>query len=173
MGFQDNSSAERAKASKRRGRIVTLDELAEITGHQDRVLRRMINEGMPVHENKGPGAGNGYRFDTAQVIHWFVFRAEEKAKGPEMVTQEEAKTRKLLAQAEMEEIKVARTKGELLPKNETRQLMADVVLKSRARLLVLPNKMAPMVVGIGDVAEIETRLNGQVREALDELSKLG
>lgn len=69
--------------------------------------------------------------------------------------------------AEFEERKLA---GDLLEKAEVSagwQRMAGTI---RARLLVLPAKIAPLVIGLESIAEVEAVIADAIHEALRELS---
>ncbi|MBK7082273.1 MAG: hypothetical protein IPH55_16630 [Betaproteobacteria bacterium] len=72
--------------------------------------------------------------------------------------------------AEMEELKMAGKLAEVAKFDETLQKLAANV---RAAFVSLPSKLAPSLVGLESVAEIEAELTRAVYEALAELSGHG
>ena len=72
--------------------------------------------------------------------------------------------------AEMEERKLAGELAEVALFDATLQKLAANV---RAKLISLPSKVAPSLVGLETVAEIEAELSSAVWEALAELSSHG
>ena len=80
------------------------------------------------------------------------------------------RARLIKAQAEALEMDNAITRGEYLPKKMVRSWIQRMVLACRAKLIALPTKTAPRVVGCSSVAEIEALLTKGIHEALDELA---
>lgn len=156
-----NIQAEMAKANKRRGRVVDLPGLAEITGYHGSTLRRFIQDGMPVES----GEGRNRRFDTAKVIWWLEYRH---------LTQEEAgvldaRERRTLAQAELLEIELARKRGEVADLAEVEMAITRAFSDCRARLLALPTKWAPQLKGLEE-GQLQALLDQGIEEALYELT---
>ena len=72
--------------------------------------------------------------------------------------------------AEMEERKLAGELAEVALFDATLQKLAAAV---RAKLLSLPSKTAPLLVGLETVAEIEAELAKSVHDALSDLARHG
>jgi phage terminase Nu1 subunit (DNA packaging protein) len=81
------------------------------------------------------------------------------------------KTRLTSAQADKAELENALRQGELLEATECERLWSAMVASCRARLLAVPNKLAPELAIITDPLVIENRLKSAVYESLWELSK--
>lgn len=142
--------------------------IAELQGVSLPTIDAWVREGMPVAEKGGRGVG--YKFNPAAVTEWRIDRETKKsraAKGKQ--SESELKRRKLAAEADMQELKTALFREELCKQDD---LVADIqndLAKVRARLLAIPNRAAPAVVG-GDEREARKTLTDLIHEALDELS---
>lgn len=83
----------------------------------------------------------------------------------------QAKTRLANEQADRLALQNAKTRGELIPREEVNAMWIDDVAKVRTKLLALPQKLALSLSGVAhqpqDVQDILTR---EIYEALNELS---
>ncbi len=84
-----------------------------------------------------------------------------------------AAERALLARAQREHqaMRNAVLRGELLPRAEVTAAVRTAFGHCRARLLALPSKVAPRIVGLGAAAEVQEVIKGFVYEALAELAE--
>lgn len=73
-------------------------------------------------------------------------------------------------QADAQEMKNAQLRGELIPREDVVVAWQSVIARSRARLLSLPGKAAPLVAGLSSLAEIKELLTDIVHDALAELA---
>src|SRR5689334_14920481 len=83
----------------------------------------------------------------------------------------EARARRERANADLSEMQAARLRGELLPADQVSRAVTGAFARVRARMLSLPTKAAPRVVGKGSLAEVQALLAGYVEEALAELAE--
>ena len=83
---------------------------------------------------------------------------------------DEARTRKINAEAEIAELELQRIKATMCFTADVVKAWESVLHACRAKLLAVPVKMAPVVSGISDTATIKERLEEAIREALDELA---
>lgn len=83
---------------------------------------------------------------------------------------DEARTRKMNADAEIAELELAKIRGTLCLTEDVVKAWETVLHACRAKFLSLPSKMAPVLANVSDTAVIKDHLEGAVREALDELS---
>lgn len=82
---------------------------------------------------------------------------------------EAARIRLTTAQAELAELELAEQRDEVHRASAVMRVWADNVLNAKTKLLAIPVKHAPELVG-KDVQEIKTRLRDAISEALHELS---
>ena len=74
------------------------------------------------------------------------------------------------AQADDREMKNALARRDQITVGEFHLMMTSAFARVRAKLLALPSKMAPLVVGAKDAAEAQAMLRDVVHGALDELA---
>ena len=86
------------------------------------------------------------------------------------LTYDEARTRKVAAEAEIAELDLAKIRGELAPVSEVVKAWEDVLAAMKAKLLALPTKVGPALSAEDDAAVIQSRLEEEIKECLDELS---
>lgn len=86
------------------------------------------------------------------------------------LTYEEARTRKITAEAEIAELELARIRGTLCLTEDVVKAWENVLHACKAKFLSLPTKIAPIVANETDVAIIKDHLEGAIREALAELA---
>jgi hypothetical protein len=107
-------------------------------------------------------------FSTADVIAWSIQR-EKKAKQGDRIDLEEAKRRKLVAEAELAELEAAVKRDELVPIDVVADAVGAEYAAVRAKLLSIPTKLAPILAITSDVEEVRSLLIEKLREALEEL----
>ena len=87
-----------------------------------------------------------------------------------MLTLDEARTRKLTAEAELAEIELAKAKGDLVPTEMVIKAWIDVLSAMKAKLLAIPSKAAPVLAAEDNPGEVQKLLDSELEEALNELS---
>lgn len=83
---------------------------------------------------------------------------------------DEARTRKINAEAEIAELELQRIKATMCFTADVVKAWESVLHACRAKLLAIPTKMAPVVAGTSDTAVIKDRIEEAIREALQELA---
>ena len=89
---------------------------------------------------------------------------------PEYMTYDEARTRKVAAEAAIADLELAKIRGELAIVSAVVSAWEDVLSALKAKLLSIPTKMGPIFAVDDDALSIQDRLERQIRECLDELS---
>ena len=129
-------------------------QFAKLAGVSLTTLANWTRQGMPVNPD---GTINPWL-----AAKWKFSRNEE----PE----DNAAKRKALAEAELKELELQARIGELVRADEVGKVWTGAVARCRSRLLSLPSKAAPRVVGIESLPEVQDFLDSLIREALEELS---
>ena len=83
---------------------------------------------------------------------------------------DEARTRKVNAEAEIAELQLARARGELALVEDVIAAWVDVLAATKAKLMAVPTKTATILATENDPKIIKTELEDQIRECLAELS---
>lgn len=86
------------------------------------------------------------------------------------LTYDEARTRKVAAEAAIAELELAKVRNELVLVGDVVKAWDDVLSAMKAKLLALPTKMGPILSPETDAGIIQKKLEEQIRDCLDELS---
>jgi len=85
-------------------------------------------------------------------------------------TYDEARTRKVNAEAEIAELELKKIKGELVAAEDVVSAWGSVLGVLRTRLTSLPNKAAPLMAAESQAGVCQSILEDLIAEALEELS---
>lgn len=117
------------------------------------------------------------RWNVIEVVRSYIDNLKAKGDEPaESVKSEElrlitARREKTEAEAAAQEMKNAQMRGELLLREDVDAVMTATLARVRARLIGVPSKAAPLVMGLEAPAEAEAVIRKAVYEALKELSE--
>lgn len=140
-------------------KFVTAEFLASERGVTSRQIRNYERKGMP---KAGP---NKYPLDACR--EWIQKFSESGGADPSL---RDAEVRLKTAQAEVQELKLASARGELLPAVLVGALWEKAIGAFKARMLSIPRKSVIRLRGVtGDTAR-EKLLTGMICEALDDLA---
>lgn len=134
--------------------------IAQILQISDRRVRQLEKEGILVkHETEGLY----YIPDCAQRFYEYKLKPAANADlDAEKALHEKAKR-------EMAEIKLAQLRHEMHAAEDIEQVMTDMVITFRNRILGIPSKVAPLVIGLRNIGEIEDIIDEEIRNALTSL----
>lgn len=144
--------------------------VAEAAAHlflSERRFYELLDKG--VVDRAGPGA-----YDLDVVREQYIANLQDVAAGRSAggegldLTAERARVAK--EQADQLEMKNAKERGELLPRDDVHMAVTESFTRVRAKLLALPSKVAPMAFGLGSIAELKDAITRAINEALAELS---
>ena len=135
---------------------VTPAEAAAFIQVPERTFYRLVETGII------PKAGDG-EYILSEVVESY-WRNQFDTEGLKA-----AQTRLTTAQAELKELELAETRGELHRASAIAKVWADNVLNAKKKLLAIPTKIPPMLVG-QDVQTIRKKLEEEIKEALRELA---
>lgn len=154
-----------------RPKTIPLKEFADDHGLTLRRIQQWIAEGMPYREVSG-----ARRVVRADANRWVREREREqeretvmKAIAPSSL--EEAEKRKAIADAQLAELKLERERGNLIPLALHGERLARILERVRARLVAIPGKVAPQLIGVETAPAAQALVNDAVSEALEELSR--
>jgi hypothetical protein len=84
---------------------------------------------------------------------------------------DEARTRKVNAEAEIAELELKKIHGELVNADDVVTAWTDVLGSVKSRLLSIPTKAAPVVAAESNAGLCQSIIEDLITEALDELSR--
>lgn len=165
------NAANEAVEERRTGRVVPVREITNVFGFSVSAIEGFIREGLPLAVKGGAGVPN--KIDTAQFHTWLVRRARAQVRAEfegKEAGGDDSKARILLSKARTGELELAKLEGELVEIEAVENLFANLVANARARLMALPNRLAPVLTAENDTAKIKQQIEDAVWDALTELA---
>ena len=142
--------------------VTVIARLLDLT---ERRVRQLADEGVI------PRAGRG-RYELVGAVRGYVRYLRDRVLkgdvGPADYGLERARLVK--ARADLAEMEAAQRRGELLPAPEVTAAWTRIVVLMRARLLALPDKIAPLVHEATTIPEARNTLKDAVHEVLAEIA---
>lgn len=96
-------------------------------------------------------------------------KAEEAERGA-YGTLAKAKAKNELFKANLAELEFKKRTGQLLPVEEVERVWGDHVRIAKERFMSLPNRIAPTLLRMTELRDMETCLRNALREVLEEMS---
>lgn len=153
----------------KKGQIVNRADLATLHGISLPTIDAWVRKGCPFVQRGSKG--KEWQFDTAAVIEWLLLKTVEDAVGDvSKVSYDEARRRKVAAEAAMAEYELAERKKELVAVEDFIDQVSKEYSNCRTGLLRIPNKIAPQLAQISNEAEIRQVIAEAINEALSELT---
>lgn len=141
-----------------------VDARAFLGGIPERTFFKLESEGIIVAARRG-GPGKLSVYDLATITPAYI--AHLKAISP-VGGERESRSRRDLSQAELNELRLAERKKELLPRDQIVHEGRAFVIAVRAKLLAMPRRMAQA----GHIpVEKQPAVAAMVRENLEEMSR--
>jgi len=150
--------------------IVNQADLAELRNISLPTVRAWVRRGCP-YKQKG-ARGKEWLFNTADVFEWREEQAALNAIGDtSSLDIDEAKRRKMAAEAALCELELSKARGDVVSLAEVGAVWLDIVSSARSRMLSIPAKMAAIIAPESDPMAIRALLEAELEESLDELSR--
>lgn len=144
-------------------RTWSISALAVELGADRRTIAAAVRDVQPAAQGaKGP------EWRLADVLR--AMRGGPSGGTPDL---EEARARKLAAEAELAEIAVAKARGALVEIDAVARAVSEEYAATRAKLLSLPSKIGPMVAIETSATACQELIERGIVEALEELSRDG
>jgi phage terminase Nu1 subunit (DNA packaging protein) len=141
-------------------------ELAAIFGVQRKTILIWLKEGMPVI-SRGVAGSRAHLFDTEETLRWKINREMIRVTGDgDHVDKDEAQRRKTLAEAQRQEILLAKERGEVVELAEMQKELTDQMIELRASMRRIPERCVLQLVGESDETAIKKVILTEVDEAL-------
>jgi phage terminase Nu1 subunit (DNA packaging protein) len=148
---------------------VDVSKVAAFLNLDERRVQQLVKEGMP-RESRG-------QYDPIKCAHFyirFLQRALEKKSVPTLdggfVGEREERIRLLRADADLREIELAKQRSQLVAIPDIESMLTDLVLTTKARILAIPPRLAPELVGEPSRVMVQAKLEKACKEALSYLA---
>ena len=144
-------------------------KLADVIGKSEQTIANWLEEGMPRIAAGGRGVEGEY--DTAEVIRWMIAReAGSRDEDGNVIVFEAERARLTKEQADKVAMDNALKRGDMVSLSETAQALTTMIVNTKTRLLSIPTKAAPQVVGVKSLPGVREILERFINEALHDLS---
>ena len=145
-------------------------QLAEFLGVSLPGLDGRIRAGMPFDQRGS--RGKEWIFDSKEVVEWEKDRAVRNAVGDTAQAEEsELKRRKLAAETTIAEIDAAKARGLVAELATIERAWSTTFAEFRQRILQVPARSAPHLIGMNDARAIKALLIDELTEALRTLGE--
>lgn len=150
--------------------FLTRRDVGTLFGHRDRTIELWIlNHGLPVHHT----AESGKQFFVKEdVLNWYS--EYEKTKAHRVTAThsfDEAKTRKMVADAMLAELELARETKKVVEVDAVVDIVKHQYANVRAKLLAIPTRVAPQIYLMDNITDVQTMLEQVINETLEELQE--
>ena len=147
--------------------LVSSPELAEIFGVTDRYIRMLAKDEVVKK------SGTRGKYLLIESIKGFIEFLKESSSAD--VDLKEAKlkkeTEKIAKDIELKTIKISELKNELHSAEIVKKVMTVMLTNLKGKMLAVPNKIAPLVVGCDNLGDIQDIVLSSIEDVLLELSE--
>lgn len=142
--------------------VATLCSLLDLT---PRRVQQLTAEGVLFKAERG-------RYDLVKSVRGYIAYLRDRAAKAASNTEDTALSRKRMADAMMAELDLEVRRGERLPAEEVDEMMQRVATTVRTNVLAVPAKIAPLLSGKKNTAQIETIVRTAIDDALLALTEM-
>lgn len=149
---------------------VSQQQLAPILNVTSREIRNLYERGLPFTI----GAKNRREHDVGECFAWYLkFKLEEKKDDPGKSATAGLRLRALEIEVHQAEIALAEARKNLVSVEYLENQVARINEAVRSRILNLPGRAGPLLVGCKTIAEVQIRMQGLIDELLTSLTEIG
>lgn len=149
--------------------LADVGRVAQALNLTEQRVQQLVKEGMP-KEARG-------QYDPVKCMLWYIRylqAALEKKSVPvgdgAYAGEREERVRLLRADADLREIELAKERALLVALPDVEQMLTDLVLTTKARMMSIPPRLAPELVGETSRVMIQAKIEKSVKEALAYLA---
>lgn len=146
--------------------IIKATELAKLLGITDRHLRNLANEGVIKKTEKG-------KYLLLESVRGYIEYIESKNDVDFNLKDEKIKEeiKKIKKETELKGLKIKELKNQLHSASIIEKVMTSSLVNLKGRLLSLSNRLAPQLIALDNLGEIQEVIQDSIVEALEELSE--
>lgn len=146
--------------------LVSSPELAELFGVTDRYIRMLAKDEIVKK------SGTRGKYLLAESIKGFIAFLRESSSVDVDLKEVKLKkeTEKIAKDIELKAIKISELKNELHSADIVKKVMTVMLTNLKGKLLAVPNKIAPLVVGCDNLGDIQDIVLSSIEDVLLELS---
>ena len=146
--------------------IIRVTELAKLLGVTDRHLRNLANEGIIKKTENG-------KYLFLESVQGYIEYLELKNDADVNLKDEKIKEeiKKIKKDTELKALKISELKNQLHPATIIEKVMTESLMNLKGRLLSLSNRLAPQLIALDNLGEIQEVIQDSILETLEELSE--
>lgn len=143
----------------------SVEQVAKLLNLTPRRVQQLVKDGMP-QEARG-------QYDALKCMMWYIrylqdkVTAREAEDGPSLSSE---RLRGERAKSDLLEMERDEKRGRLQDSAAVVKVYATRVMSARTRMLAIPTKVAPMLLGAKDTTTIEATIKSEIHAALRELA---
>ena len=143
-----------------------LKELAKVIGLSERHLQRLSQEGIIKKNDKG-------KYLLYESIRSYINYLKEIESTPQQLQEEKLKNEieYLKTRDRKENIKIKMLEADLHEASDVKRVMNNIISGFKGQLQTIPYKLAPLVIGIDNLGEIQEIITNNINSVLLELSE--
>ena len=143
-----------------------LKELAKVIGLSERHLQRLSQEGIIKKNDKG-------KYLLYESIRSYINYLKEIESTPQQLQEEKLKNEieYLKTRDRKENIKIKILEADLHEASDVKRVMNNIISGFKGQLQTIPYKLAPLVIGIDNLGEIQEIITNNINSVLLELSE--
>ena len=143
--------------------MATLGETAKLLDVTPRRVQQLASDGIVPKAERGD-------YDLAKCTIAYIRYLRRLAHGSGDLSLTDERTRLAKEQADKIERENLIERGELVPVGIVVGILEKIFVAFRARIISIPGKIAPQIVGVNTIPEVKGLVEGVIFEALDEIS---
>lgn len=147
-------------------KAVTAAELCDLLGVKHPTVSSWVAAGCP-HRKRG----TRYEFVVSEVSDWRLDRAKRTARDETAPDEAAERARKMRADADYAELRVAERRGELVAADEVERAHERLCGVVRSRVLAIRGRWAPRVLGLAAIAEATSVMDALAADILAALQE--
>jgi phage terminase Nu1 subunit (DNA packaging protein) len=144
--------------------IFTTNQMAELLGLTPRRIQQLAEEGVIVKSSRG-------KYVAAESIQNYIQFQSESGGGASEVDYFDERALHERVKRRKAELELAVMEGDLHRSDDVRLVMNDMIVTFRSRILAMPSKLAPQMLGQSELPVVLDLLTKEVKEAASELSE--
>ena len=146
--------------------IIKATELAKLLGITDRHLRNLANEGVVKKTEKG-------KYLFFESVRGYIEYVESKNDVDLDLKDEKIKEeiKRIKKDTELKGLKIKELRNQLHSASIIEKVMTSSLVNLKGRLLSLSNRLAPQLIALDNLGEIQEVIQDSIIEALEELSE--
>jgi DNA-binding transcriptional MerR regulator len=150
----------------------SLKELSGILGISERQIRSLRNEHGILNPASSGGRGRKCMYRLEQCVPEYIrFKVAGVTEGGKGLVREREQAEHERIKKKISEIKLRRLKRELHEAKDVENFLTDMLVAFRARLITIPQKLAPLVIAETDANHVRDMIESEIFEAIEELSE--